>query len=320
MMPPSELMVKYLLPNIRGLISHELYSKGFSQLKISSILGISQSAVSQILSKPRDKYFTTLIKMGLKPDEVDLLVKLLLKDIQQDPVRSILTLESFWAEVLSRGVFCELHRKLYPQLSSCEICLKPIPEVISTEKLKILERLSRAIKIIEESWYFVNVMPQIAVNIVESIREAKTIDDVAGIPGRIVRIKDRPRAVSRPEFGGSRHLASVLLSVKKHSPEINSVVNLKLDELVRKAVISLGYSWAETSKPNTFPGEVNNLENLVIESISAIFKERPYVDVVFDRGGYGFEPTTYVFGRDSLEVVDKALKIAKKYVELTVRS
>ena len=312
MMPPCEMMAKTFLPAIRGLVAYELYSTGYSQLKIASILGLSQSAISQILSKPKDTYVKSLVDMGLSVDEITSLTKLITRDIPHDPVRATLTLYSFWLDSLSRGVFCNYHREMYPQLSTCEICLKKI-ELQDTERPQVLARLERAVKMIEEARYFVNVMPQVAVNIVESVKDAKTIEDIAGIPGRIVVLRDRPKAVSRPEFGGSRHLARVLLTVKKYSHNVNSVINLKFDEVVEEAVRSLGLRYSETEK-NIIVGR--DMEELVIESISEEFKKAGSLDVVFDRGGYGLEPNTYVFGEDSMKVVEKALKIAKRYIEI----
>ncbi|MCL7391625.1 MAG: hypothetical protein LZ172_06955 [Thaumarchaeota archaeon] len=311
-MPPCEMMAKTFLPAIRGLVAYELYSTGYSQLKIASILGLSQSAISQILSKPKDTYVKSLVDMGLSVDEITSLTKLITRDIPHDPVRATLTLYSFWLDSLSRGVFCNYHREMYPQLSTCEICLKKI-ELQDTERAQVLARLERAVKMIEEARYFVNVMPQVAVNIVESVKDAKTIEDIAGIPGRIVVLRDRPKAVSRPEFGGSRHLARVLLTVKKYSHNVNSVINLKFDEVVEEAVRSLGLRYSETEK-NIIVGR--DMEELVIESISEEFKKAGSLDVVFDRGGYGLEPNTYVFGEDSMKVVEKALKIAKRYIEI----
>ena len=313
MMPPCEMMAKSFLPAIRGLVVYELYSIGYSQLKIASILGLSQSAISQILSKPKDTYVKSLVDMGLSMDEITSLTKLITRDILHDPVRATLTLYSFWMDSLSRGIFCNYHRSMYPQLSTCEICLKKKIELQDTDRAQVLARLERAVKMVEEARYFVNVMPQVAVNIVESVKDAKTIEDVAGIPGRIVMLRDRPKAVSRPEFGGSRHLARVLLTVKKYSYNVNSVINLKFDEIVEAAVRCLGLRYSETAK-NIVVGK--DMEEQVIESISEEFKKAGSLDVVFDRGGHGLEPNTYVFGEDSIKVVEKALKIARKYVEI----
>ncbi len=313
MMPPCEMMSKSFLPAFRGLVSYELKSLGYSQLKIASVLGLTQSAISQLLSKPKSTYVKTLLDMGLNIDEINSLVKLITRDILRDPVRTTLTLYSFWMDALSRGVFCDYHRRMYPQLSSCEICLQKKIGLQDTERIQVLARLEKAVKLIEESRYFVNVMPQVAVNIVESIRDAKTLEDIAGVPGRIVALHDKPKAVSKPEFGGSRHLAKVLLAVKRFSPHLNSVINLKFDSLMEETVKSLGLKYSETKK-NILVGR--ETEEAVIESVSEEFKKAQFLDVVFDRGGYGIEPITYVFGEDSLKVVEKALKIARKYVEI----
>lgn len=315
MMPPCEIMGKVVLPALRGVVAHELQSQGYSQLKIASFLGVSQSAISQMLSKPRETHVKTLLNVGIGQEELKTLVKLLAEDVPRDQVRATLTLYSFWMDFLSRGAVCGYHKRIYRQLDSCDICISGKTSVEDPDRKEILERLEKAVRLVEGARYFVNVMPQVAVNIVESVRHAKTVDDVAGVPGRIVVLRDRPKAVSRPEFGGSRHLAKVLLAVKKYVPEVNSVMNLKLDERVMEAVVSLGMKHSVTKKEAT---SKTYTEDEVVEAVASEFGEHGFLDVVFEKGGYGIEPITYLFGENSMDVVEKAMKIARRYIELSV--
>ena len=141
---------------------------------------------------------------------------------------------------------------------------------------------------------------------------AKTVEDVAAIPGRIVRLKDKPKAVSKPEYGGSRHLARVLLAVKRYAPEVSAVINLKLDEAVESAIKSLGLRYSETRCEEPYGRE---REEEVIEAVAREFGKRSDWDVVIDRGGMGLEPTTYIFAENAEKAAEKALKIARRYVE-----
>lgn len=307
MFPPCEMMTRDFLPAVRGLVAHSLRSKGFSQPKIGSFLGITQSAVSQLLSKPPSSYQKRLKEMGFGEEEVELLLRLLLQDVASNPVRTNLTLYSFWRDALSRGALCPYHRRLYPQLMSCEICLTG-REAEEGERAEILKNLEKAVKMIEDARYFVNVMPEVAVNIAAAPREAKTVEDVAAVPGRIVRMKDRPKAVSKPEYGGSRHLARVLLSVRRSAPGIGAVINLKLDRGVAAAVRSLGLKFAEM-------GGEHKSEEEVIEAVARAFRDGAELDVVMDWGGPGLEPTTYVFAENPEKVARKALTIAGRYAE-----
>lgn len=311
MFPPCEMMVKDFLPAMRGLLAHNLRARGLSQPKIASLLGVTQSAVSQLLSKPPSLYRKKIAEMGLGREELDLLLRLLLQDIPSDPVRANLTLYSFWRGALSRGVFCQYHRRLHPQLSLCEICLRR-EEVPEGERLIVLRRIEEAVRMIEGARYFVNVMPEVAVNIAEAPKDAKTVEDVAAIPGRIVRLKDKPKAVSKPEYGGSRHLARVLLAVKRYAPEVSAVINLKLDEAVESAIKSLGLRYSETRCEEPYGRE---REEEVIEAVAREFGKRSDLDVVIDRGGMGLEPTTYIFAENAEKAAEKALKIARRYVE-----
>ena len=82
----------------------------------------------------------------------------------------------------------------------------------------IIEKLERAVKILEESPEFAHLIPEVRSNIVMARENAQGIEDVAGIPGRITAVKGIPLAVSRPDFGASSHMARRVLSVMKHAP------------------------------------------------------------------------------------------------------
>jgi predicted transcriptional regulator len=59
-MIPCEFMVNELLPTIRRQTSLYLSSKKYSQKQIAQILGISEAAVSQYISKKRGKQVSLL--------------------------------------------------------------------------------------------------------------------------------------------------------------------------------------------------------------------------------------------------------------------
>ena len=312
MFPPCELMMKGFLPALRGLISHTLRERGLSQSKIAALIGVSQAAVSQILSKNRAQYLEKILEMGFERGEVETLLNLLLEDIVIDPVKATQTLYYFWRNALERGTLCSYHRRLYPQLALCKVCLRRWGLGFDEDSALTLRKVGEAVKLLESSPHIAHLVPEVSMNVAQALKNAKTLEDVAAVPGRIVKVRDRVRAVSGPEFGGSRHLAEILINIMKFSPKIRAVLNLKLDEKILETVESLGFRYAVTGHPTS-----HRSVDEVVKAVAQEFEEKGELDVVMDWGGIGLEPTTYVFGSDAVEAARKALLIASTYVTQT---
>ncbi|MCL7385658.1 MAG: transcriptional regulator [Thaumarchaeota archaeon] len=295
------------MPAIRGLVALELRKSGLSQSRIATLLGITQAAVSLYLSKDPDYYKKKLQSIGIPLDEADKLVKLVSNDMLESVGKANETFCAFWKGMLSRGLLCDYHKSLYPSLGECDVCLKA-PEHPSVEHMEILRDMEHALSMLEESSYFVKLIPEVAVNIAMSLKDAKSEMDVAAVPGRIVALRGRPKSMSRPEFGASKHMAKVLLRVRSVKNEVRAVMNMKYDEGVEAAVKKLGMNLAYTEK-----GDASG-EEAVIEAIAAAFRKYNDLDVVFDKGGVGLEPMTYIFGKSATDVVRKALRIARGYI------
>ena len=64
MLFPEEIFVKQFLPNIRILLTHELNNKGFTQVKIANVLGISQARVNAYLKNKPEKALRIINRLG----------------------------------------------------------------------------------------------------------------------------------------------------------------------------------------------------------------------------------------------------------------
>ncbi len=313
MFPPCEMMVKNFLPAVRGLLIYSLRNSGYSQSSIAKFLGVTQSAVSQSLSKSEQHYVNSLIGMGVRREEVETLVSLLMEDIVKSPERANETLYSFWNSLLSEGRFCDFHRNLYPQLANCEICLTPVTKHMhDLKKMEILRMLEEAVFRIEKSSFFRYIMPQVSINIVYSIENPASIHDVAGIPGRIVRVDDRVKAVAKPIFGASQHMANVLLAINMYNRKVRAAMNVRNDDKVKQVIqrLNIPHTIAESS------GGRLTEDDVIREAAYAYRTLNTTPAVVFHEGGIGYEPATYIFGEDPIQVTLIAESIARLYVEL----
>ena len=87
--------------------------------------------------------------------------------------------------------------------------------------------VKKALVIIQNSDDMAELIPEVRSNLVMARKDASSIDDVVGVPGRITTVKGRPRAFMKPEFGASSHMARLILEVMKHDPKRRSAINLR---------------------------------------------------------------------------------------------
>ena len=119
---------------------------------------------------------------------------------------------------------------------------------------------------------------------------AKSIKQILGISGRIVKAGEKIIVAGDLEYGGSKHVATALLSVNKKYSNIQSAINLKY----RESTISK----IKKMKWNTFDYDRNEEpENIKIKGstiawgiTNAIRNSKKTPDVIFHKGDFGKEP------------------------------
>jgi len=303
--PPCEMLSKTFLPAIRGVVIHRLRRQGIGQPTIAKLVGVTQAAVSQTLRKEESKFVEALSKMGLEEGEIYLLVDTLCGELVQNPVRATGVLYGFWHGLLSEGRLCAYHRQLYPVLEECDICMNPSYEKsLDEERLMVLRTLDMCVKRLTASRSFAALIPEVGVNIVYCISNPQTINDVAGVAGRIVAAGKEVKSVGRPAFGGSKHLASVLLATRRKNPAIRSAINVSNNSRIKSALLKTGLQTVEISP---VARELSD-DEIVAAVASSVGDDR--VTAVLHGGGIGVEPITYLFADEASRLVDIVLKIA----------
>ncbi len=308
MHPPCELMMETFLPSIRALVSRRLNKEGLSQGRVASLLGITQASVSLYLSEKPSKPLDQLSELGISGEEAERYSSLLAEDLKRNPVYAVSTLYAIWSDLLGKGLMCRAHRKEYPFLANCDVCMK----TFGSEEVKgfeAIEHVSRAVAMIESSEAFVRVMPQVSVNIAYVYGEATSVDDVVAVPGRLVKAHDKARAFMKPEFGASTHLAKVLLEVKSRMKSFNAAINLKYDRQIEKILRRTKLRILRIG--GVYP---QGVDDPVVESLRQKIREsRGEFDALVDTGGPGLEPNLYLFATDAVEAASLAIKVAKLY-------
>lgn len=307
MLPPDELMTESFLPSMRQLAAQRLRKEGLSQNRVASLLGITQASVSLYLESGPKKAYSTLESFSVSHKQADDYASSLTGAVKKSSSEGVGMLYSIWTDLLGRGNACGPHRVLYPSLADCDMCIKEFGGGGGT-RAEAIREVAQAVKILEGSVNFVQVMPEVSVNIACVAGGAESPADVVAIPGRIVKVKGRAKAMLPPEAGASAHMARVLLLVKGSRSDIRACVNLRFDRRMGEAVKKLGL---RTMRLKNYP---DTGDDPTIGALERSLKSSPgRFDALVDEGGSGIEPNLYLFSDSARGAAEEALEVADAY-------
>lgn len=278
MMTPCEVLCKEVFPKVKVDVAKQLVNKGFSQQIIAEKLGISQAMVSKYILK-EDKP-SSLVSAFSK-----VISELIVDDIPKE--QFVNTICELCFTIRERGTFCGLCFK------NCKSCIKIRSK--GNKRQEVINDIKKAVKLLER-YNLVFLMPEVRMNICMAVPDAKTKYEIAAIPGRLVKIKARIRALTEPEFGASNHLAKVLLMAMKVDKDIRAVSNIKYDNKIRLRLNKLKFRYSKFDRKRH-------------KHINLVMKQG--LDCIIDIGAFGIEPCVYIFGSNAIDVVKKIIKIGE---------
>jgi len=296
MKTPCEFWAEEVMPNLRANVARILYSKGLTQAKIAEHLGITQAMVSKYLT---GKYRKLSGELGKEVEKVAQEVAgLILYGAKKEDLVRFLNRKFF--EMFRSGILCKGYLD-YIGSSDESLCREIFTEEPS--RTQILEELSLALSELLRDEKFLELIPEVRSNFAYSLPKPKEKNDVAAIPGRITVVKGKAYALP-PEFGVSEHMAEVLIGLSEIFPEVRSVLNIRYDEKISGALKKAGFKVGTVEKSE-------RSEEETVKLITEEFKKKGILDAVIDKGGFGIEPCVYIFGKSSIEVVEKVKKLER---------
>jgi len=305
---PCEIVVNELLPFLRKSMADQLHSKGFTQTQIALMLNVSQPAVSYYLKHDmkQNRYSTEF-----NNEKIMELTDILLAG---EPVSKLISgICRFCMSFRSYGVTCQFHRKQMDLEDECTACIVNVPITKHSAKNEALQDLRSAIELLEHTSDAVYLIPEVAIQIVRSISDPSSSDDVAAIPGRIVKVKEQLKHIANPEFGISSHMAEILMNLMRKSStmDIRAAICIKYDHTIQNAINTLGIAHQHLNI--TYPkNEHFDANNKVADAIKDQISQDNIPKLVIDPGGEGREPIAYIFGRSAIEVVHQVIKITRR--------
>ena len=298
---PCELFVKRIAPKLRAAVAKILIEKyGYTQIQVSQVLGLKQATIS--------KYLRVNVK-----DENILKFAEEIADMMANGAHSTDICSHICKTCIRERAGGWIYR-VYREhgdlpkgldLTECILGALNVLELDFRERVNILRRLEEAVSLLEKEPKVVTLVPEVRMNIVMSTSSPRSINDIAGIPGRLTIVHGRVKATSKPEFGASKHTASVLLIARKVNEKNRACICVKYDDKVNEALMKLNFKvvWIDREKFEDAD---------IVDILEKILDEIPHeFDAIIDPGWIGIEPIAYIFGNDALDVAEKVCKIAK---------
>jgi hydroxymethylpyrimidine/phosphomethylpyrimidine kinase len=151
-------------------------------------------------------------------------------------------------------------------------------------------------------------IPEVGVNIGYALPDAKKLEDICAINGRIVKTRDKPVRYGCIDFGVSKHVASILLAAMNFDSDIRCAMNLRYFEenieKCKKAGFKIG-SFDRTLEPTNVKSTMGWGTSQAIQHLGSI------PDIIYDDGGKGKEPMIRILGKNPKDVVKKAYILSK---------
>ena len=186
----------------------------------------------------------------------------------------------------------------------------------------VLGNLAKAVEMLRNCPEFSRLVPEVRVNLVYALPEARTPGEVSAIDGRITVVQGLPHASGLPRWGASDHMARLIIEVRRYDPLINAGINFKCDkpiiEVVKQYCSEKGvlFGWIDRSQE---PAEVTEKDGSSMPwKIKYLNSNYGGIPGLFYEGeGWGKEPLFVALGTDAVEVASTATEIARRYHRAT---
>lgn len=172
-------------------------------------------------------------------------------------------------------------------------------------RYRVIQELKKAVEVLKVEKVG-HLIPEVSSNLGYALPNAEGIEDVAAFPGRIVRFRDSIATSGDPEFGASKHIANIILTVMKFDSDYCSAMNIRYSKETVALLRKMGFlvdHFDRRLEPKRVKGrEGSSLEWGVGEVLR---KMRRIPDFIYDEGDVGKEPMIRVLGRNPMEVIKK---------------
>ena len=186
------------------------------------------------------------------------------------------------------------------------------PILRESERYRCIEVLTNALRRLKDEKCG-NIIPEVQSNFGHALPYARGADDIAALPGRIIRVGEDARTLGDPAFGVSHHIASIILTIMRYDNDYRSAMNIRFSEDIVTICRELGHNIDSFDRSDE-PVDIKAKEGSSLEwgTDSVLSRRETIPDIIFDRGDMGKEPMIRVLGKNPADVVEKVLSISKR--------
>ena len=152
-------------------------------------------------------------------------------------------------------------------------------------------------------------IPECQTNFVYSKEKPKSIKEILGISGRIVKAGKDTIVAGNLSYGGSKHVATALLTVSKKYPKIHSAINLKYKKETISKIKKLKLATYDYNRSEEPQGVKIKGSTIAWGIKTAIKNSRKMPDVIYHKGDFGKESMIIVFAETPDIIIKKIMKI-----------
>ena len=153
-------------------------------------------------------------------------------------------------------------------------------------------------------------IPECQTNFVFSKINPKSIKEVLGISGRIVKTGNTVTVAGDLSYGGSKHVATALIVMNQKYSDIRSAINLKYSEesisKLRKNGLSIA-SYDRSKEPKNIKDKDGSSVGWGIKYAIRNLKNAP--DVIYHKGDFGKESMIIIFAKTPTLILEKISKL-----------
>jgi len=170
----------------------------------------------------------------------------------------------------------------------------------SADRYYVLGQLVRAVTMLSEASDVAALLPEVRSNLVMAVQGAKSVEEVAGIPGRLTAILGKIIAPGYPAWGASINTSRILLAMMEYDPVRRATMELRYSEELVNLLQSKGLS------PSHLTFENWSLH----EMLAASMKNGVLPTVFYTEGGFAREGAVILTGNSAVEVAGLVRDIA----------
>jgi len=145
-------------------------------------------------------------------------------------------------------------------------------------------------------------VPEVGMNIGYAVIGAMSPDEICAIEGRIVKTRDCVLRHGRLDFGVSKHIASIILTVMSIDMSMRCAMNIRYSQenlnLCRNVGLTVG-SFDRKNEP------ANASSTMEWGTKDAIVRLNGIPDIIYDTGSVGKEPMIRLLGKNPSDVLRK---------------